>query len=193
MLLTLKEQQIITDTDFLITKVEVIKKIHIQLEETRKQIKNVILKSDFNFSKNIDAENGKIFRGENYRSLPYLVLDYPKLFSKESTFAYRTMFWWGNFFSSTLHLEGNELEKYKAVILTNYKLLIEENVFISVGTTPWEYHYEQSNYELIDKTNYKLIENCKFLKLSKKFDLSDFDNLPKLSANYFSILLSILS
>ncbi|MCB0744837.1 MAG: hypothetical protein KDC67_13095 [Ignavibacteriae bacterium] len=191
--LTFKEQQIITDTDFLITKTEVVKKIHAQFEEARKHIKNVIAKSEFNFSNNIDTENGKIFRGENYRSLPYLVLDYPKLFSKESTFAYRTMFWWGNLFSSTLHLEGNELEKYNAVILTNYKLLIEEDVFISVGTTPWEYHYEKSNYELIDETNYKLIKNCKFLKLSKKFDLSDFDNLPKLSANYFSILLSILS
>src|SRR5437763_311915 len=34
-------------------------------------------------------ERGKIFKGENYRSLPYLILDCPRVFNTKSVFAYR--------------------------------------------------------------------------------------------------------
>ena len=49
----------------------------------------------------------KIAKGENYLQLPYVLLDYPRCFDKENIFAIRTMFWWGNFFSITLHLSGS--------------------------------------------------------------------------------------
>src|SRR5687767_11488510 len=48
----------------------------------------------------------KISKGENYEGLPYLILDYPRFFKPDNIFAVRTMFWWGNFFSTTLHLSG---------------------------------------------------------------------------------------
>jgi len=48
----------------------------------------------------------KISRGENYLGLPYLVLDYPRLFRPDAVLAIRTFFWWGHFFSSTLQLSG---------------------------------------------------------------------------------------
>ena len=40
----------------------------------------------------------KISRGEQYLGLPYVMLDYPRIFSKENVFAIRTFFWWGNYF-----------------------------------------------------------------------------------------------
>jgi hypothetical protein len=55
----------------------------------------------------IQCLNGKISRGENYQLLPYIILDYPSYFSRNNIFAVRTMFWWGNFFSITLHLSGD--------------------------------------------------------------------------------------
>ncbi len=192
-MLTDKEKNIILDTDFLTSKIEITKKIQTQLERTRIEIKNVIEKSNFPFSDNIDITSGKIFRGENYRSLPYLVLDYPKYFSKENSFTYRTMFWWGNFFSSTLHIEGEALRHYEIILLKNMNEIIAEKVYITVGITPWEYHYGESNYTLANLSNISKITDRTFLKLSKRFNISDFDNLPKLSASYFSFLLKVLS
>src|SRR5664279_575656 len=43
----------------------------------------------------------KISKGEHYKGLPYVVLDYPRLFTQENIFAIRTLFWWGNYFSIT--------------------------------------------------------------------------------------------
>ncbi len=34
------------------------------------------------------------------------MLDYPRAFGRDSIFACRTFFWWGRFFSLTLHLAG---------------------------------------------------------------------------------------
>ncbi|MBK7106751.1 MAG: hypothetical protein IPH62_15865 [Ignavibacteriae bacterium] len=187
------EKTIILDKDFLKAKTIIIDKIHIQLEETRKRISDIINQSNFKFEKLIDKKIGKIFKGENYLSLPYVVLDYPKLFSKENTFTFRTMFWWGNYFSSTLHLEGFYLEKYKEIIFDRQHLLKNKNIYFSVAKTPWEYHFNKSNYILIDKINLETQSQRKFIKLSKRFEFSDYENLPELSSQYFSFLLKILS
>src|ERR1700744_546088 len=48
----------------------------------------------------------KISKGENYKGLPWVMLDYPRVFGREEVFAIRTMFWWGHGFSVTLHLKG---------------------------------------------------------------------------------------
>ena len=193
MLLTEKEKKYINDSDFLTTKSGIFDKIHKQFEITRSQIKSIIEGTNFSFPENTDTEYGKIFKGEYYRSLPYLVLDYPKLFTNENIFTYRTMFWWGNFFSSTLHIEGEYLKKNRSNIINNVEVLIKQKTYLSVGKTPWEYHYESNNYQLANLENIHTVNECKFLKLSKKIELDDFDNLPKFSKDFFSFLLNILS
>ena len=53
------------------------------------------------------TQGGKISKGENLQGLPYLILDYPRFKKGEELILFRTMFWWGNYFSVTLHLQGN--------------------------------------------------------------------------------------
>ena len=48
----------------------------------------------------------KISKGENYKGLPWVMLDYPRVFGKEDVYAIRTFFLWGHAFSITLHLKG---------------------------------------------------------------------------------------
>jgi hypothetical protein len=52
------------------------------------------------------TQGGKISKGENLKGLPYLVLDYPRYKQDKELILFRTMFWWGNYFSVTLHLQG---------------------------------------------------------------------------------------
>ena len=100
-----KELKVLQGTDFLLTKAAVLEKIYKLLEDTRSKLIKNVKSTNFSFPDGTDIVTGKISRGENYRNLPYMVLDYPTLFTNESSFSFRTMFWWGNFFSSTLHLE----------------------------------------------------------------------------------------
>ena len=193
MQLSEKENQIIFDTEFLSNKISVIEKIQMHFEDVRKSLEESIVKSEFKFPDNIDVKYGKIFKGENYQSLPYINLDYPKQFSNTDTFTYRTMFWWGNFFSSTLHLQGKSLDLYLEVIYNNFDKIINDEIYICINKSPWEYHYNSDNYILISDFNLKKLNDLQFLKLSKKFKLSDYNKLPQLASDLLIQLLSVLT
>ncbi len=192
MQLTEKELLILQDSDFLLTKAAVLEKITELLGNTREELKQCVEHSNFSFPDGTGLLNGKISKGENYKNLPYMVLDYPTLFSKNSIFAYRTMFWWGNFFSATLHLEGIALNYYRNSITINLDKLLNKDVYIGVGDTPWQYHYEEDNYSLLTEAHRDFITNSKFLKLSKKIELKKWSDVPEFSTNFFELMLSVL-
>ena len=187
-----KELLIIQDTDFLLTKATVLEKINELLGQTREELKENVENSNFSFPDGIDLLNGKISKGENYKNLPYMVLDYPALFTTKTVFAYRTMFWWGNFFSATLHIEGIALNYYRNSITKNLDELLKKDIYIGVGDTPWQYHYEDDNYTLLNEAHRNFITNCKFLKLSKKLELKKWDDVSEFSTNFFELILLIL-
>jgi len=191
--ITEKELNVLQDTDFLLTKSKVLEKINKLLEETRTKLIYSITNINFSFPEGTNIITGKISRGENYKNLPYMILDYPTLFTNESSFAFRTMFWWGNFFSSTLHLEGIALDKYRNIFDENIDKLLNKNIFIGIGETPWQYHYGEDNYIPLTKDHSKHIGNCNFLKLSKKISLSEWEKVPSFATDFLNLMLSVLS
>lgn len=187
--LTRNELILIQDTDFLMTKVIVLEKIKMlfsSIQELLKEKSNLIGKYPF------DQHPGKISKGENYHQLPYLVLDYPAHFSRSDIFAFRTMFWWGHFFSGTLHLQGKFLEQYRSSILENIDNLHGKGVYLSVGESPWEYHFGKNNYRLISSNDARQIESGDFIKLSRKYDLNQFDFLPDKILDYYLFLENLI-
>jgi hypothetical protein len=188
--LSKNEFAVIQNTKFLISKKKAIQKIRGILTTTQIGLEKTLIKSPLNLPESIRFSAPKISQGENYRSLPYLLLDYPATFSKSNIFAYRTLFWWGHFFSATLHLQGDYLSFYRSVILENFNDLLENEIYISVGKTPWEYHYNSDNYQLITQKHYSTLNNCSFLKLSKKADLDKWDEIPDFSKDFLSFLLN---
>ncbi len=184
---------LLEDSDVLLRKVNIIKKIERLLENSKLELINFLNNSDFNLPEQIDLNKAKISKGESYKDLPYLVLDFPAFFSNEDIFAYRTMFWWGNFFSSTLHLQGYFLDKYREKIIDNIDFLYNKDIYICVNNTPWQYNFEDDNYELLNNKHYNFISKCRFLKLSKKIELKEWKEIPSFSKNYFKQILSIIN
>lgn len=193
MLLSDRELHIINDSEFLKTKLAVFSKFSSLFGNVREKQKEVISKSDYLFQPNIDVLNGKIFRGENYQSLPYLVLDHPKLYSKSDTFSFRTIFLWGNYFTSFLHLEGNSLNIFRSIILNNITSFLDNETYICINKTPWEYYFENDNYILLTKDNIDHIKDANFLKLGKKLALEKYDDLPNFSSDFLKTCLDLLT
>ena len=191
-LLTTREIEVISDTEFLITKRAAINKIDELLSQTQKKISKNFKSSTLPFPSKDEFSNGKISRGENYRGLPFLVLDYPAMFSKENIFAFRTMFYWGNFFSVTLHIQDESLDYYREFILNDFNNLLNKNIYISVGKTPWEYHYGLDNYALLTEKHKDSINRCSFLKLSQKIEIKDWQQVPEFAVDFFETIIGIL-
>ena len=139
---------------------------------------------------------GKISRGENYRGLPYLVLDYPRLFKQKDIFTFRTMCWWGNFFSCTLHLQGTVLNTLRPVLkqtLTSGNF--SPGTFICVNKTPWEYHFQPDNYQLLasmQASEITALTEKDFLKISRKISLEEYKTLPNFATNCLKEFMHLL-
>lgn len=168
------EMELVLNAGIILTKNRVLSKVHALLDEVQqKQLSYIGL----NLKNEICAVPPKISKGENYEGLPYLILDYPRLSSSNNLFFIRSMFWWGNFFSSTLHLSGNAKMKFKNNIAQSYGQL--QKYFIGISEDPWRHHFEKNNYSRIGSiTSTEFHEHCeKFdhIKIAAKYPLSEWD------------------
>ncbi len=184
------------NSDFLLTKNLAIQKIESLLTKTELALKQQLKSSTFRFPPNTLTKGGKISKGENYKGLPYLVLDYPRKFKTQEIFAYRVMFWWGHYFSATLHLGHMDLMKYRETIVDQLEKLHNQNVFFCVNDSPWEHHFQKDNYVKIDRLGRQEINNFlvdhQFIKLSKKLDLDKWELLPQFAVESLILFLRCL-
>lgn len=193
MTLTDHELSILQDTDFLLTKTRALNKVEELLLDTRSALEAVVSEFGFAFPPGAVLAGGKISRGDNYRGLPYRVLDQPALLTNDNIFAFRTMFWWGHFFSITLHLQGDSLERFRQGLAGRIGQLAEKELYIGVGDTPWEYHYGRDNYVPVEPLHREHLEKSSFLKLSRKIELVEWERLPSFAAGFLEELSAMLA
>lgn len=190
-----KEFDYLCDTDFLITKHSISAKMIRLFQSTENKIKESLQEKIHLWPKQWLQKHGKISRGENYRKLPYIVLDYPRHFKDDEVFALRSMFWWGNFFSCTLHLKGSWINPLKENIISHL-LANPADLFLCVNETPWEYHYGNDNYRLVrdipQEEIKQIINDMPFIKLSRKLELSDWQRMPDFCVQSLEIFLSAI-
>jgi hypothetical protein len=174
--LSKEELALVTDADFILTKNRIIQKVY-QLfgnlsEEFRERSKQ--LPSSFL------TISPKIAKGENYQGLPWVMLDYPRAFSKTDVFAIRCFFWWGKFFSITLQIQGSNKANYSDSIKSHLAANPEE-WWICIADDPWQHHFDRNNY---CQYNVELnLSTLPFIKLAKKIPLEQWDH----SYDFFSV------
>lgn len=140
---------------------------------------------------------GKISRGENYKGLPYIILDYPATFQKKGVFAFRTLMWWGHEFSFTFHLSGNYFDQYFEQLFSSLNEF-ENGTRICINTAQWEHHQQPDNYIEL-KTFLQSNENKpefftakRFLKLSKVIPFTEHALLSQKGTCFLEKILSVL-
>ena len=184
-----EELSLMNDSSFLRTKLVITEKVFQLLRNTEEKLKTLVQSDNIHLPEEVLTRTAKISKGEKYLDLPYLVLDYPRYFSNDSIFAYRTMFWWGNFFSCTLHLQGTLLDFYRDRLLQNLTRLQDAEVHVCVNKSPWEYHYEPSNYISLNTISEgrlsSHLQSASFVKLSKKLPLDEIQELPRFAEKSF--------
>jgi hypothetical protein len=172
--LSQSELQLVCDEQFILTKNNIINKVYL-LFGTLSDVFLQQTNTDQNFFPDeVLKASPKIYRGENYRGLPYVMLDYPRYFVKDDAFSVRCLFWWGNFFSFTLHLSGKYAKHYAEPIFQ--KLLKENNSwYVCINEDQWQHHFNADNYSLPDKKLLMHLHERKFQKIAKKISLKQWN------------------
>ncbi|HLK27740.1 MAG TPA: hypothetical protein VKT28_04115 [Puia sp.] len=184
------ELKLVQNADIILTKNVIIQKAISLFSELSENMQAEISKIDL--PEDIKSSSPKISKGENYKGLPYVILDYPRLFNHENIFAIRSFFWWGNYFSTTLHLKGNYKEMYARSILKNISLLAKKGFSISASLDEWIHEHEDNYISLSRITENELtdiMQSKSFLKISAVTALSQWDNVEVILMGLFKDVL----
>lgn len=141
----------------------------------------------------IKASTPKIARGENYLGLPWVMLDYPRVFAKQDVFAVRTFFWWGNCVSVTLQLSGIYQQQFQTQLLQQLSTSNNEWLLCCNTQDAWQHHFEASNYKPFSQFSEQELTQLPFIKLAKKIPLQEWDNMNDFVTLTFKSLLQLLA
>jgi len=189
-----EELQLVSDPQWILTKRSIIETVNELFGQLAAAMQPHVAACGHYLPAAVVQPAPKMARGENYLQLPYVILDYPRCFEKENIFAIRTMFWWGNFFSVTLHLSG----KYKTAFEKNILRALEsggQEYYICVNEEEWQHHFEPGNYRLAMDLDAgekaALFARHRFIKIAVRFPLQQWNEMPALLENAFLEMLKL--
>ncbi len=189
-----REMELVNNTEWIFTKQLIIEKVYRLLGQLHNDYKKIVEKEKHFLPTELLKPGGKISKGENYKGLPYAILDYPAIFRKEKIFAIRTMFWWGNFFSISLHLSGENF-KPNPNFAKAIPFLKEKGFSVSVNENEWQHHSHPSNFVNINELNEDKINSLaykNFLKIAKKTGLTEWNSAEKFLEEAFEEIIEFI-
>lgn len=182
--LSTHELNLVMNADWILTKQAIIQKVIALMGQLSERFD--VLRTAFadTLPEELNEVSPKVYKGEQYRLLPYVLLDNPRYFKGGDVFAIRNMFWWGNYFSIHLHLGG----KFKTLYQDKIILAVEkgelDDWYLAVNESPWEHHFEADNYlpvNVIKQDVNAVLAGQNFIKLAQKYPLQEWE----LAASFF--------
>ncbi len=141
--LTDEERSLLLERDFFYAR----KAIREKLRELLAALRESLLPhlhdwEDWAAPDGLDARLGQLAGGEYYRDLPYVFLDLPKHFSRESTFAFRWMAWWGNYIFFAFLSHGPAMPTHAERLLEGWEDFSARGLFLGQSDDPWDWRVE---------------------------------------------------
>lgn len=165
------ERSLIQETHFFQTKAVIMKKVKRMLEALHTALQEELLTASLLAPEGIDTTTGQFVKGEHLHDFPYQYLDLPKYFSQDEKFTFRSLFWWGHHFVFALILEGPHLDRYKRNLLNSYDKLADQEFYVLMAPTLWEWEKRPELLLEIRKDNREAVEGAlatrPFLKIHR--------------------------
>ncbi|MEI8074745.1 MAG: hypothetical protein WCH78_08350 [Bacteroidota bacterium] len=197
--LSSKEQELVINADWILTKNAVIQKLYTFFGQVSEQYQSMIQQNPALANEAACAIAPKISKGENYEGLPWVMLDYPRYFKGNDFFAVRCFFWWGNHISITLQLSGKFQTFYSNAIQQYFQLRNgnphpTHEWFLGINMEDaWQHHFRPDNYRPAAEVNPALIQQLPFIKLAKKIPLDEWDDIDFFLQHSFKEILHVLT
>lgn len=188
LMLTREELDLALDTRVFFLKDQVLRKIRGLLEQTARDLSALKPAVPLGVQPGIP----KISRGENYQLMPYLVLDFPRYAEGDNLYLFRTMFWWGHYFISSLIVSGEPLSQNRTRAGQQCQSLSwREDILFCVATTPWHHDADPDNLQSFASLGAEALDQRlqrqEFVKLSRILPLDRSGHLPQFSVECFQL------
>lgn len=191
-----EEMQLVNNSHWILTKHGIIEKVYRLMGAASLQMQSVVETSHYPWPEEMRQASPKISKGEKYGGLPYVVLDYPRFFSKEHVFAIRSFFWWGKYFTVTLHVKGSFLQQFGDKIM---QAVVKDQLpgfHISYAGDEFNFDLEQENYSLLHngkETFFPVAGRTPFLKISKRISFEHWDTAQQEIVETFRHFIAVIT
>jgi hypothetical protein len=174
--LTPDEAALVENASWLLIKHRIIGKVYGVFGALSDSYAAIIEEYSEYIPREVTSISPKIYKGEQYRQLPYVMLDQPRFFKHDDTFAIRSFFWWGNSFSIHLLLGGKYKEMFQDKLKSHIKEGGLDTWYIGISEDPWQHHFEQDNYAPIHQLKNKDVFSSEgnYIKIGKWHPVSDW-------------------
>ncbi len=190
--LSAEEWQLLQNSGWILTKHAIIDKVYHLFGEAAHRMQSH-LQRPHRLPEAVMRQAPKISKGEQYQRLPWVVLDYPRYFSKEHVFSIRHFFWWGNYFSSTLQLKGRFQQHLAPHIIQEAAAGKLHGYYWCAGGEEFNFDVKAEDYRLFGERPPLMgeLQNAPFVKLTAIHALEDWDTMPEKLLSAFECFIGI--
>ncbi|NTW50623.1 MAG: hypothetical protein HGB19_13015 [Chlorobiales bacterium] len=197
MTLTAEEIELLSNKSFYEQKIRATEKLKALMHEIRLEYRSFINPSELYCPPETDFERGQITKGENYEGYPYVILDFPKYFSKMEIFTFRTMFWYGHGLIFSVILAGERLPHYRARFTSNYDMLVQNGIVIGKRDM-WDWREEAClKLTTANRTKTEKIQSTlPFMKLISQYPpsvLANTQDVLSLAKTFYQTIFTVIS
>lgn len=176
--LSAEEHKLVQDANILLTKNAVIEKVKALLAAVSERSRQYFTsETPLAFNRPLTAP--RITRGENYLGLPWVAMDYPRIFKQQGVSAIRCIFWWGHHFSCTWHCSGVFKQEVEEKVLERFEHIAKNNWLVYSGDNEWAHELSAAHRETMNMTQSEfeqILKQRDFFKLCKYLPLTRFND-----------------
>ena len=136
-----EEVHCLANTDFFRTKAKITLQVRKILEELHEHLKSELTGLDLVVPQNFRPDAMQFVKGEHLEDFPYQYLDYPRHFTREEKFAFRSLLWWGHHMVFSLILEGPHIRRYKENLINHWTVIADHDIHLCLSPSLWEWKY----------------------------------------------------
>jgi len=188
--LSQEEIRLVTDPAWILTKNSVMEKVVRMMARLSEAYREIWATARWDVE--VEAGSPKISRGENYQGLPWVMLDYPRVFGRGDVLAIRTMFWWGNAFILTLHLKGRYREFFLPALERDWAGLAGMGFHVGIADDEWRHEHAQETYSPLTGAK-DLATGLPFLKLSAALTVDRWEESMEILSAWFAAMARTLA
>lgn len=188
------ELALLSNPRFFEQKLQATEKLKGLMEKIRDVFLREIRPDELLAPETTDFAKGQIAKGENYEGYPYVMLDFPKQFGKESIFTFRSLFWYGHSLIFSVILAGTHLETYRRNFARNYERLCEARLHFGIEDV-WDWR-ERAAIPITAENKQRILNiEQPFLKAMKRLPpatLADEEAVLREAKNFYRTVKPIL-
>jgi hypothetical protein len=136
---TSDEVAVLADRDFFRKKAAISIKIKHVLEQLHHRLEAEIALQPLLAPEGYDPQARQFVKGEHLEDFPYQYLDFPRFYTREDKFAFRSLVWWGHHIIFALIVEGSLVKQYRRNLFNRFSEVADRHLSLCLHPSLWEW------------------------------------------------------